>query len=255
MMMTRLFVSFIGKNLLFIIGFFAITNLINAQITPAEVLERVDANLSANTRVFVSEMTIHGKRFSQTLQSKTYSAGNSKAFTEYLSPAREAGTKLLMLDDKLWIYTPSSDRTIQLSGHMLKQSVMGSDLSYEDLMSDTKLTEEYEVVSMLSEIYQDRKSYLMELVARTESQSYARRKMWIDAEYFVPLKEELYAKSGQLLKQASMSDLKQIQGRWFPTQMVYRDMLKNGKGTEFRILSMEFNQAIPEHLFSKAVLR
>ncbi len=37
--------------------------------------------------------------------------------------------------------------------------------------------------------------------------TYASRKDWIDQERYVPLKEELYAKSGQLLKKTVMSDI------------------------------------------------
>ncbi len=43
-------------------------------------------------------------------------------------------------------HSPSTDRTIQISGHMLRQSVMGCDLSYEDMMNDKPLLEQYNAV-------------------------------------------------------------------------------------------------------------
>ena len=46
-------------------------------------------------------------------------SGEFKNFTEYLSPEREKGTKMLKLDDRLWIYSPTTDRIIQISGHLL----------------------------------------------------------------------------------------------------------------------------------------
>jgi hypothetical protein len=36
---------------------------------------------------------------------------------------------MLKLGDQLWTFSPSTDRTIQIAGHMLRQSVMGSDMS------------------------------------------------------------------------------------------------------------------------------
>nr|HPR59633.1 outer membrane lipoprotein-sorting protein [Prolixibacteraceae bacterium] len=108
-----------------------------------EILKKVDQNLSSKNRVMESTITIHGKRNSRTMTSRSYAVGTEKAFTEYLSPARDAGTKMLKLENQLWIYSPSTDRTIQISGHMLRQSVMGSDLSYEDMMDDRKLTDTY----------------------------------------------------------------------------------------------------------------
>jgi hypothetical protein len=200
-------------------------------------------------------MIIHGRRTNRTISSRTYSVGDKQSFTEYLSPAREQGTKMLKLEDKLWIYSPSTDRTIQISGHMLRQSVMGSDLSYEDMMDDRKLTEMYEASIAGHEEIEGRDTYVLELKAIVDDVAYHSQKIWVDSERFVPLRQEMYAKSGQLLKRTTLSDIQKIQGRWFPMCMVYKDMLKDGEGTEFRVISAEFNQDIPEHIFSKASLK
>ena len=101
------------------------------------ILEKVDQNMSSKNRIFESSMTIYGKRKTRVVTSKSWSEGNKKSFTEYLSPVTEKGTKMLKLEGQLWIYSPSTDRTIQISGHLLRQSVMGSDLSYEDMMDDS----------------------------------------------------------------------------------------------------------------------
>jgi outer membrane lipoprotein-sorting protein len=220
-----------------------------------EILKKVDQNLSSDNRVFESTMTIHGKRSSRTIASKTWSVGDKKSFTEYLSPAREQGTKMLKLENQLWIYSPSTDRTIQISGHMLRQSVMGSDLSYEDMMDDRKLTDVYNAAVIGNEEIDGRLTWILELKAKVEDVAYASRKIWIDQERFVPLKEELYAKSGQLLKLSNMSNVIKVEGRWFPTTIVYKDVLKQGDGTEFKMTSIKFNQDIPEYLFTKAALK
>lgn len=221
----------------------------------AEILKKVDANMSSDTQVSESQMIIHGKRKSRTVVSKGYSEGDKRSFSEYLSPAREKGTKMLKLEDRLWIYSPSTDRTIQLSGHMLRQSVMGSDLSYEDMMEDRKLVDMYNVIVAGEEIIDGRKVWILDMNAKVEDVAYVKRKAWIDQERFVPLKEELYAKSGQLLKQVVMSDIARIDGRWYPKKMNYKDVLKDGKGTDFVVIYIKFNEKIPEHLFSKAALK
>lgn len=221
----------------------------------AAILEKVDANISSDNRIFESSMTIHAKRGSRTITSKSWSEGNNKSFTEYLSPAAEKGTKMLKLEKQLWIYSPSTDRTIQLSGHMLRQSVMGSDLSYEDMMDDRKLNEIYSSEIKGQEKIGDRNTFVLFLTAKVEDAAYYSQKIWVDAERFVPLKQELYAKSGKLLKRMEMSNVIQVQGRWFPATVIYKDMLKQGDGTEFKITSIKFNQTIPPHLFTKASLK
>ncbi len=239
-----------------IIGTAALLISLGVSAQTAEgILERVDQNMSSENRVFESSMTIHGKRNSRTITSRTYAVGDTKSFTEYLSPAREEGTKMLKLEDQLWIYSPSTDRTIQISGHMLRQSVMGSDLSYEDMMEDRKLTDLYDASVEGSDEIEGRPVWVLDLQAKVEDIAYASRKVWIDKERFIPLKEELYAKSGQLLKRSELSDVKRIDGRWFPTTIVYKDMMKQGDGTEFTMTSIKFNQEIEEYLFTKAALK
>lgn len=225
------------------------------QPTADEIIDRIDKNMSAKTRVTTSKMIIHGKRKDRTIVSKGYSEGNNKSFTEYLSPEREKGTKMLKLNDRLWIYSPSADRIIQLSGHMLKQSVMGSDLSYEDMMEDRKLTDLYSAKVVGSELIDGRDTWKMELNAIVSDINYHKRVIWVDQERFVPLKEELYAKSGQLLKRTTLSNVVKIDGRWFPKKINYKDMLQSGQGTDFIILETTFNKDIPDYIFSKASLK
>lgn len=220
-----------------------------------KILTKVDQNMSSENRIFQSTMIINGRRASRTITSKTWSEGDTKAYTEYLSPAREKGTKMLKLEGLLWIYSPSTDRTIQISGNMLRQSVMGSDLSYEDMMDDRKLTDIYDARVTGEETIDGRTTWIIDLKAKVEDVAYAGRKIWIDEERYVPLKEELFAKSGQLLKRMTLKDVKKIEGRWFPTTAVYKDMLKEGDGTEFQMTDIKFNQDIPDYLFSKAALK
>lgn len=241
------------KNILLLSAFFFL-NFAAAQDAEA-ILKKVEENMSSENRVFESEMIIHGRRGSRTITAKTYSVGDKRSFTEYLSPPREAGTKMLKLEGQLWIYSPSTDRTIQISGHLLRQSVMGSDLSYEDMMDDRRLTDVYSAELAGGETLDGRKTYVLELTARVEDVAYHRRKVWVDTERYVPLREELYAKSGQLLKRTTLSKVQKIQGRWFPTAIVFKDMLRQGGGTEFRMTNVKFDQEIPEYLFTKAALK
>jgi len=221
-----------------------------------EIIQAMDNNLNAKSRVLTSKMIVHGRRSSRTIESKNWVVGIDLAFTEYLSPPREKGTKMLKLGDKLWTYSPQTDRVIQFSGHMLRQSVMGSDMSYNDMMEDRPLIELYEASLEGSVEIDGRSHWIMLLEAKVKGLSYPKRRAWIDKEYLLPTKEELYAKSGKLLKTSIMDGIKKVQGRWFPSRFIYKDELKrNSKGTEWIIDEIAFDIDIPESRFSKALLR
>ena len=220
------------------------------------ILRKVDENQSAGSKITQWEMTVHGRRGSRTMKAKSWVQGVERAFTEYLDPPREAGTKMLKIGDQLWTYSPSTDRTIQIAGHMLRQSVMGSDMSYEDLMEDPKLQNLYDAKVSGEGIVLERPCWVLELVAKSGANpAYHSRKVWVDKDRFLVLKEERFATSGKLLKTSEVKKIGQMHKRWVAEHAVFRDALKNDGGTEFVVTAVEFEPKIPESVFSQASLR
>jgi outer membrane lipoprotein-sorting protein len=243
------------KILIFILSFTFLPGQ-SDDMSVQDIIKAMDDNLNAKSRILTSKMVVHGRRSTRTIESQNWIVGTDYAFTEYLSPPREAGTKMLKLGDKLWTYSPQTDRVIQISGHMLRQSVMGSDMSYNDMMEDRPLLELYDAKLEGSEEINGRDHWIMLLEAKEKGLSYPKRRAWVDKEYLLPMKEELYAKSGKLLKTASMDGIKKVQGRWFPTRFIFKDELKrNSKGTEWIIGEIQFDTDIPPSRFEKGRLR
>ncbi|NLN35355.1 MAG: outer membrane lipoprotein-sorting protein [Candidatus Cloacimonetes bacterium] len=218
-----------------------------------EILRAVDSNMITKTSQARTRMIVHGRRASRTLELISYSEGNAKAYSEYLSPPREKGTKMLKLGDDLWIYDPGTDRSIQISGNMLKQSVMGSDLSYEDMMEESHLLESYSATVKGEITYDGRDCWILELTANKADVSYHKRKLYVDKQRYVSLWEEWYAKSGKLLKTVKSWDVKRIDNRWYPTKFLFKDELKQGKGTQYFIDEIKINPKLPAYIFSKAM--
>ncbi|MBT4661900.1 MAG: outer membrane lipoprotein-sorting protein [Candidatus Marinimicrobia bacterium] len=241
----------------FIIYIFLISSVFGQKdMTLEEIIQAMDDNLNAKSRILTSKMVVHGRRASRTIESRNWVVGTDLAFTEYLSPPREAGTKMLKVGDKLWTYSPQTDRVSQISGHMLRQSVMGSDMSYKDMMEDEPLMDRYTTTLEGSVIINGRDHWIILMEAKVKGLSYPKRRAWIDKEYFLPTKEELYAKSGKLLKTSTMDGIKKVQGRWFPSRYIFKDELKRtSKGTEWIINEIQFDSEIPDSRFSKARLR
>jgi len=224
--------------------------------TGEAILRNIDKNMVIEQAVSRSKMIIHGRTGSRSITSKAWIKGNDKAFVEYLSPAREKGKKMLKLGDKIWTYTPEPhDRIITISGHLLRQSVMGSDLSYEDMTDNDKLIELYDAVVEGEELLNNRHCFVVRLTAKMKGVTYHSRKIWVDSERWLPLKEERFAKSGKLLKTTEILNVFQVDGRWYPKEMHFKDMLSRGKGTEYFIESIDFKVNVPDHQLTKAALR
>jgi outer membrane lipoprotein-sorting protein len=219
------------------------------------ILNKIDENNYADTRVAVSQMVIKLARTTRTVKAKSWVRGTDKSFTEFLYPPRDQGTKMLKLGDELWTYTPATDRIIKISGSMLRQSVMGSDLSYEDMMEDHKLIDQYSAAVAGTDTVLGRQCWVLELTAKDAAVSYHTRKIWVDKERYVPLRENRFAKSGKLLKTTEVKGVSQHQGRWVADHVTFKDALKSGEGTEFVLESIRLNTPIADYIFSKAALK
>ena len=239
--------------------FFAITLCCSwclAQTPSGEdILKRVDQNIGSESKISVGEMRVQERREVRTVRMKSWMRGLKTSFTEFLAPPREKGTKMLKLDDQLWTYTPSTDRTILISGHMLRQSVMGSDLSYEDLLEDPALRRTYDAVVAGEESISGRSCWILDLTSKGGDVAYQSRKIWVDRDRFVVMKENRFARSGKLLKTTVVRNVTQVEGKWVASEVVVKDALKSGGGTEFVTEQITFNEAIPDHFFTKAILR
>lgn len=220
-----------------------------------EILRKVDQNMFSENKITVSRMIIHGERGSRTVEAKSWQRGTRESFSEFLAPAHDKGTKMLKLQDMLWTYSPSTDRTILISGHMLRQSVMGSDLSYEDMMEDPHLPNLYAATVSSEESVGGRPSWVLDLAGKKEDIAYYTRRVWVDKTRDVLLKENLYAKSGKLLKTMDVREVEEVQSHWIAKSILYKDVLKEGEGTEFFVDSIVLGATIPDFLFSKAALK
>ena len=205
--------------------------------------------------ISVSTMVVSSERGDRSIQSKTWKKGADLSFSEVLAPAREKGIKMLKIRDDLWTFYPDADRIVKIAGHMLRQSLMGSDLSYEDMMENRSLEEMYRgELSGEKETLTGRVCLVVQLTAKDDSVAYVKRKVWVDEERRIPLKSELYAKSGKLLKLVEVNEVKQFGKRWYPVNFVYRDMLRAGKGTRIILDSVVFDEKIPATRFNKSNL-
>lgn len=242
------------KAIIAILAFCAFS-LVSAAPSAESILSAIDKNMTSQTTKSTTRMVIHAKRSSRTVESVNYSQGSDRFFTEYLAPPRDKGTKMLKAGDNLWIYDPGTDRTIQISGNMLKQSVMGSDLSYEDFMEASKLQEDYSATLDGSSTLGGRDCWVLTLTAKRSGLAYHSAKIHVDKARFVILSEYLYAKSGKLLKSITFGDVKKVGYRWYPHHIVFKDELKSGGGTEYFVDNVQFDIGIPASTFTKAKLK
>lgn len=218
------------------------------------IMRRVDANHFLESVRMESEMIIRRGHREIVKEMITYSQSDesgTKARTEFVNP-RDRGTKYLMLGDDLWMFFPDAEDLVSISGHLLRDGMMGSDFSYEDILESNRLTELYRFVLEGEEEVNGRGAYVLSATAHEEAEvSYYQRKVWVDTERYVVLREELFSRAGRLLKVMEVELVRAFEdGRYFPVEIVMRDKIRRGTETLFRMNEIEFGLAIPHGTFS-----
>ena len=222
-----------------------------APITPAEILERIDANRTIRTARTKAEMSIRYRDGDvRKLVFESWSQGTDQSFLEFTSPARDAGTRFLRRGDAMWIFLPRVGKSVRIQGHMLRQGLMGSDFSYGDASENPSMVDDYDATLEGEEILDGRATLVLHLTAKRDDLAYSSRRMWVDMERWVPLKEERYARSGKLLKTAVMGDVRQLGERWYPFSIELDNALQSDTSTKMQFLELELAVTIPEHVFT-----
>jgi outer membrane lipoprotein-sorting protein len=229
--------------------------LYGKKISAIDILEHIDRNMVFETAYLEVDMHITIKDRTINKNWISYCQGNTQSYVEFLSPPRDRGTKLLKTRDVIKIYYPSAERVMRLSGHMLRQSLMGSDFSYEDMTRRAvKLKEEYIAEIEKDDEFQGIPCYLVILTSKTKKKTYFTRKTWVDKERLVVWKEELYARSGKLLKILTVKSIESINNRLYPTRVIMEDKLRKNSKTEMVIKKINFDIPIPDETFSERQL-
>ena len=218
-----------------------------------DILARVDANVSYTSIRYSGrmEITIAGESRYKTMNA--LAQGSSKAFAEFTNP-EDRGTRYLKRDKNLWIYFPTEQDTVKISGHLLKEGMMGSDLSYEDALESSDYRAKYAATLKQKDTVDGRPCYVVELTAKVDTAAYDRRVLWIDMERYIALKQEMYAKSGKLLKVSSTLKVARLGDRWFPSSVEFVSKLRNNTRTVFTMSNVSLDVPVPDSQFSLSAL-
>lgn len=219
----------------------------------AAILRAVEANQVYGSIEYEGSMTIVSGAKTRVKTMRTWSLGKDKAFIEFTNP-EDRGVRMLKLGDSLWTWFPKERDTVRISGYLLTQGMMGSDVSYQDAMEPDSLLDSYDAAVAGTETVGGRSAWLLELTAKSPQAGYSRRRLWVDAERYVTLKSELYARSGMLLKASTTLDVARIGARYFPSKVEISDKLKKDSKTVFAMTSLKLDTKIDESRFTLQAL-
>lgn len=244
-----------STNLLFTALLIAVGTmvLLPAAAAPAESAEEIIRKLEENqvhaTARSAGRMIINDRFGEKVTTFKSWAAGEEKTLIEFTS-RQERGQKILRTDNEIYLYFPDAAEVIRLQGAALRDSVLGSDMSYEDMTGGKGLLDDYRAELLGTETVDGRECYRIELKARGRGVAYPKEIIWIDSEMYVTRKVHMFSLSGKLLKEMRMQDYTTQHGKTFPVRFIIEDTMKRNSSTEFVMESIEIGVDIPASRFS-----
>lgn len=238
----------IAKYLVILAVMFTLALPLSA-LTGEEIITKMESNQVHDSAETTGSFAITDRFGTRVKTYKASSIGEDKMLLEFTNP-EEAGQKILRIDDEIYLYFPEAEEIIHLQGAALRDSVMGSDFSYEDLTGGKSLLDDYTVELEGNEPIEGHDCYRLELKARRKDVVYPIQTIWVDSELFVYRRVMLYSLKGKELKEMAVKEFREVSGKIVPVHLEMRDRMKKSSMTVFKTDSLQIDIPIDLALFS-----
>lgn len=218
-------------------------------LTGEEIVRRADDLQTFRTSEASGEMRIKDRFGTKVTTFKSWSRGASDSLIEFTSIA-ERGQKILRTEDTLYLYYPDAEELIPMKGSSLRQSLMGSDVSYEDMAGDKDRISKYDIELIGEESVNGHRCYVLMMTAKVRTVPYPKEKVWIDKESFIGWKAEYYTRSGRLLKEVEILKTEEIGGRMVAIETRVSDKMKTDTETLMILNDLKIDIPLDDNLFS-----
>lgn len=251
------------------IWIFLSASVLFGQLTPREIMERVDAQPEPEDVVSTSTMTLVklvGPKEKQRVREvkryqKFYTRGefSSKSLIHFLKPADVKGTGFLMWeyseagkDDDQWLYLPALQKVKRIVARQKSEQFMGTDFTYEDLAG--RDIDEDTYTSLGEEPVFDEECYRIQATPNEKNSQYSKRIVWVSKTQWLIRKVEFYDTKERLLKILWIPDVQKDGDYWTLNQLIMENVQKSHK-TVLDVSGVGYDSRLGDDFFTERFLR
>lgn len=191
------------------------------------------------------------------------SSQNNRRYVKFVSPPDIKGTATLLIehaevDDDMWVYLPALSKVRRLSAANKRDSFVGTDFSYGDIIGHNPAQWRQQLLRM-EPLSDGTQAYVIESTPGTEKvakdTAYSRMQSWVRADNFVAVKIDFYDANGQPLKRIESTDLQPVgtQGKWQPMRS-QAENLQTGHKTQIVFEHFKADQGVSDQYFKSQAL-
>ena len=230
------------------------TTALAADPTVDELLAGTDDLTRGNSSQAVMVMEVKTARYERTVKMEAFSQGTENSLIRILEPAKEAGISTLKVGDNIWNYLPKVDRTMKVPAGMMSGAWMGSHISNDDLVRESRLSEDFDY-QITERPAGDAGQWVIELTPKPDAPVVWGKIVATIGADKLPRTIAYHDEDGELVRTMTYSNIEEIGGRTIPTRFT---VIPADKPEEYTAISYEelaFDVEIPESTFSLQALR
>lgn len=254
------------KHLLIAAGICLVAGTVQAQtLTGRDIAVKMDeVNTSLDgTRKATMVIERGGQKLVRKLEMSNKKYGiDERSLIRFEEPADVRDTLYLswvyddtQKDDDLWVYFPSENLVRRISGGGKKGSFMRSDFANEDIEQRAVDDDTHTLIE--ESTLNDRPVYVIEstpIPIKAKDSNYAKRKLWVDAEYWLPVKIEYYDKRDRVLKVMTQGGIENINTIWTATKLIMETPRKKSR-TLMQYFDVRYDVGLDDSVFEQSSLK
>ncbi|RFC33423.1 MAG: hypothetical protein DID92_2727744886 [Candidatus Nitrotoga sp. SPKER] len=179
--------------------------------------------------------------------------------TRFLSPPDVKGTVSLLIehaekDDDIWIYLPALKKVRRLVSNNKKDSFVGTDFSYADVIGYKVGEWNYKLLK--EELVEGQPCYVIEALPKSDaiktSNGYSKRIGWLRKDNLMTVKMDFWDETGQLLKNSTYTDIQLVdktRGKWQAMRLEASNV-QTGHRTVIKFDNFKANQHVKDEFFT-----
>ncbi|MGC2048135.1 MAG: outer membrane lipoprotein-sorting protein, partial [Gallionella sp.] len=179
--------------------------------------------------------------------------------TRFLSPPDVKGTVSLLIehsdkDDDIWIYLPALKKVRRLVANNKKDSFMGTDFTYSDVIGYK--VHEWNYKLLKEEPVDGQACYVIEALPKSDavkiSSGYSKRVGWLRKDILMVVKMDYWDEAGQTLKTSTYTDIQlvdQKRGKWQAMRLEASN-IQTGHRTVIKFDNFKANQQVKDEFFT-----
>ena len=229
---------------------FADTRDANALLDKVDDLYRGDSSEGQMSMVIVTE------NWTRTLVAEMASKGKDNTFIRILEPKKERGTTTLRVGKDIWNYLPKVDRVIKLPSSMMSVSWMGSHVTNNDLVRESRFSEDFDCTIAFDGDKGGQAIIEIDCLPLEDAAvEWGKVGLTLDAAKELPMEVRYFDEDLALARTITYSNLRMVDDREMPTTMIVIPADEPEESTTVTYDKITFDVDIADDFFSIRRLR